>query len=117
MVLLAVLLQALSPLVHARLLSLHAATTGQRIGVAAFCLPSHTPPPPIDESDGPPPPRLADCPLCVGGAAPTADLLIPLSITIPPPPTAALAVTAPSIDPRVDPAPAAHRPRGPPLVV
>lgn len=115
LVLLALLLQALSPLLHARLLSLHAAQTGQRIAVAAFCLPGHRAPAAADDAGGSPP-RLVDCPLCVGGAAPAADLPAPSDVVTPPPSAASHTPAMPPATIRVVRPPAAHQPRGPPAV-
>src|SRR5262245_35123548 len=78
LVLLALLLQAASPLLHARLLALHAALTGQRIDVAAFCLPNPTMSAPAGNPDGATlPAGFANCHLCQGSAPPAADMPAP----------------------------------------
>jgi hypothetical protein len=116
LVLLALLLQALSPLLHARLLAAHAASTGARIDVAAFCLPGHTPPPAADP--GGPPPPVGSCLLCQGTAPAAADVPTPSSsLAVAPTPPFAAARAAPAIaGVRTSAVPTAHRPRGPPPV-
>lgn len=116
LVLLALLLQSFSPLLHARLQAL-AAASGLHIGVAVFCLPSQsTPPVPDAPGNGPPPSGLADCQLCQGGTAPAADLPAPASFAVPAASYPAAAPAATPAHPRPLAAAAAHRPRGPPPV-
>ena len=112
LVLLALLLQAMSPLVHARLQVLHAALTGERIDAAAFCLPSHLQAPADAEST--PPIRYADCLLCQGGTAPAADVTPPNNVVAP---TRLIVAATIAVETRAVPAPAswlANQPRGPP---
>jgi hypothetical protein len=108
--LLALLLQALSPLLHARLQAL--AADGRHIAVAAFCLPGQSAPPtPADREHVPVP---ADCLLCQGGTAPAADLPTPPRIALPPTLVGATPVAeAPSRTAAFAPS-RAHRPRAPP---
>jgi hypothetical protein len=108
--LLALLLQALSPLLHARLQAL--AADGQRVAMAAFCLPGQSAPPaPADRERAPAP---VDCLLCQGGTAPAADLPTLPRIALPPTVVIATAIAeTPPRTPAIAPL-RAHRPRGPP---
>src|SRR5262245_57770307 len=84
LVLLALLLQGASPLLHARLLALHAASTGQRIDIAAFCLSSPTSSVPVGKPDGTTlPAGFTNCQLCQGGAPPAADVPTPSVVAAP----------------------------------
>ena len=115
LVLLAVLLQAFAPLLHARLLSAHAAATGERLDVAAFCLPSHTPL--AQNPDGAPPlPASPDCLLCQGGAPAVADVPAPSVLAPPAAPVAASDAAPRAAGIRAGAVAIAHRPRGPPSV-
>ena len=115
LVLLALLLQAFSPLLHARLLAVHAASTGQRIGVAAFCLPGAAAPVSAANPDGMPPPAGFDnCQLCQGGAPPAADVPAPSGVAAPIALVATAGVVSATADVRTSAVPPAHRPRGPP---
>lgn len=116
LVLLALLLQALSPLLHARLSSLLFASYGQRVDIATFCLPGRIQPPSSDDTGGQPSPRLPDCPLCVGGAVPAVDLPVALEAAKPPPSATVDRAEAAPETLRVTRAAPAHRPRGPPSV-
>ncbi|HJQ60322.1 MAG TPA: DUF2946 family protein [Vineibacter sp.] len=116
LLLLALLLQALSPLLHARLLSRYAAETGQPVGIAAFCLPGHGAAAPTDGTGNSPPRWPADCPLCQGGAGPSADIAAAANLVAPPPSSTARSTAAWWNDIRVAQVSAAHRPRGPPVV-
>jgi len=116
--LLALLLQALLPLLHARLQMLHAAQTGQRIDVAAFCLPGHPAPLATDDAEGAPPVTPtgpAGCPLCQGTSAagdipPPPDLVPPAASRI----ASSIVVSAAPV--RTVVRARSHQPRGPPLV-
>jgi hypothetical protein len=116
LLLLALLLQALSPLLHARLQAVRAALTGERIDVAAFCLPGHAPFAPVGESGKAPLPAApADCQLCQGNAPPATDLPPLPAAAVPAPLTAAVPAVTPSGARPASFSPA-HRPRGPPAV-
>jgi len=115
--LLALLLQAVSPLLHARLLALHAASTGQRIDVAAFCLSSPAASVPAGKPDGTTlPSGFANCQLCQGGAPPAADVPTPSVVAAPSRLVAMTEIALAVTDVRATAIPAAHRPRGPPVV-
>lgn len=117
LLLLALLLQALSPLLHARLQAMHAALTGQRIDVAAFCLPGHAPATGAGRSDDAAPlAALADCQLCQSGAAPFADLPQPPALAAPPVSFIASASAPAPLQVCSACRYPAHRPRAPPVV-
>lgn len=113
-VLLALLLQTLLPLLHARLQVAYATLTGQRIDVAAFCLPGH---PAAQDTDGTPPAAPpAGCPLCQGAGAPAADIPLPPDLVPPATTRIASAVAAMTAHVRTAAGLRSHRPRGPPAV-
>jgi hypothetical protein len=115
LVLLALLLQSISPLLHARLQAIYAALTGQRIDVAAFCLPGHIAPAGSGTDASTWPVASTDCPLCQGGVPPVADLPAPVTVTAPPSPIVTQMVTPVVPDLRAIAAPGAYRSRGPPV--
>ncbi len=116
LVLLALLLQAFSPMLHARL-AVHAASTGQRIDVAAFCLPGHAlPVPAANPDDAPPLPDADTCQLCQGSAPPAADVPAASAAAAPQVPVVAALVMPATAGIRTSAVPPAHRPRGPPPV-
>lgn len=118
-VLLALLLQALLPLLHARLQVLYAAQTGQRIDVAAFCLPGHPAPLATDDGEGAPPVTPtgpAGCPLCQGTSAAAGDIPLPPDLVLPVALRIASSVEVSSAPVRTVVSARSHQPRGPPLV-
>lgn len=112
LVLLALLLQAVSPLVHARLQVLHAALTGERIDAAAFCLPSHLQAP--ADTDSTPPIRYVDCPLCQGGTAPAVDVTPPVGVVAPTRPVVVATIAVQTVASPASASWSANQPRGPP---
>ncbi len=118
-VLLALLLQAALPLLHARLQMLYAVLAGQRIDVAAFCLPGHLAPPVTRDADGLPPaapPGPAGCLLCQGTGAPASDIALPADVITPT--VARITTPIAGVTAHVYSAAVArsNRPRGPPVV-
>lgn len=113
--LLALFLQALSPLLHARLLSWHAALTGLNVDMATLCVPGRVPPPPTDDGEGTPSP-LIDGAACGCGTIAVANLAVAGKIRPPPP---SILTSAPPTAPgtiRSAAIATGHHPRGPPGV-
>jgi len=118
-VLLALLLQALLPLLHARLQVLYAAQTGQRIDVAAFCLPGHPAPPAARATDDvppAPPTGPAGCPLCQGTGALAGDIPVPPDLVPPAVPRIVSSIAVAAARVRTTISSRSHQPRGPPAV-